>query len=788
MKNTGNLQLAFILISFAIVTGCNTTRNVPENEYLLKKNIVKINRQTSGEKDIPFGTDDIYTLIEQQPNDKFLGTLKIGLWFNSFTGKGKETKLKSWLNEKLGHNPVILQDNKIDRSIGQINLFLQNNGFFNSSINTEITRKRKKAIVEYEVTLAKPYRINDIEYKIFDSTINNIVTEHIRESFVEKGAIYNAELLDDERYRIASLLRNEGYYFFAPELVYFEVDSAYDNHTLKISTNIQPSGIPGDSLQSSLPERSFRKYHLNQISIDPAFNPVKTDTSSMKRISDTTGIKGKGNFSIYYRNKLKIRPKILRKSVFLEPSALYSEIDEKRTYRQLSGFPLFAFTSLNFREANPTDNKNGSTKNYVNCFIELTRRPVQSFSIEAEGTTSGSLLGVAGNLVYRNLNIFRGGEVLSLKLTGGVEWQAGGNNNDAVLLFFNTVQTGAEASIDLPKFLSPFRITGSKKAIRPRTTIKTGINYQNRPGYERYVTNGSYGFSWQKNAFIGHSFIPLEINSVSIFPDSAFLKRLEDLNDQRLLNQYTDHFIMSAKYTYIFNNQERNKVQDFTFFRWNIESAGNILNALSSLTSAPKNENGEHTVWNIPFAQYARTNFDFRYYFALSEDHTLVYRNLLGIGIPFGNSSSLPFEKGFYAGGSNDMRGWNYRSLGPGAYRDTLSDNFERMGDIILEANLEYRFPLYKWFNGAIFTDIGNIWLLDPSDVIPGGEFKFNTFYRQLAINGGVGLRLNLNFFIFRIDAATPLRDPSYPTGNRWQFNNLRLKNVVWNFGIGYPF
>ena len=789
MKNTGILHLALLLISVAVITGCNTTRRVPENEYLLRKNVVHINSESAGEKDLPFGTDDLYELLEQQPNDRLLGSLKIGLWANSYAAKGKSNWFKRWLDKSIGQDPVILQVNKIDRSLGQLNLFLENNGFFNSKIDTEILRKNKKATVEYHVELAPPYRISDIEYEIFDSTIRNIVIQHQQESLIEKGAIYNAENLDDERYRISSLLRNEGYYYFAPELVFFEVDSAFGNHTLKIYPNIQPSGIPGDTLETRLPDRSFQKYHLNRISIDPDFNPVRTDTSRMRKIVDTSDVSGAGDLTIYYRHKLKIRPQVLKRSIFLNPSNLYREQDEKRTYRQLSSFPLFAFTSLNFREVYGANNHQlDSTRNLVNCFIELTRRPVQSFSVEAEGTTSGSLLGVAGNLVYRNLNIFRGGEVLSLKLTGGVEWQAGGSSNDEVFLFFNTVQTGAEASIDIPKFLLPFGNSRTRNVLEPKTTLKTGVNYQNRPDYERYVTNGSFGYSWRKNAFVSHSFIPLEINSVSIFPDSSFLQRLEDLNDQRLLNQYTDHFIMSAKYTYVYNNQERNKVQDFTFFRWNIESAGNLLNAMSNLTSAHRSESGEYTVWNIPFAQYARTDVDFRYYFALSEDNTLVYRNLLGIGIPYGNSSSLPFEKGFYAGGSNDMRGWNYRTLGPGGFQDSLSDDFERMGDVILEANLEYRFPVYKWFKGAVFTDIGNIWLLEPSDVVPDGEFRFDRFYRELAIDGGVGLRLDLTFFIFRIDAAIPLRDPSYAAGSRWQFDNLGIRKVIWNFGIGYPF
>jgi hypothetical protein len=314
------------------------------------------------------------------------------------------------------------------------------------------------------------------------------------------------------------------------------------------------------------------------------------------------------------------------------------------------------------------------------------------------------------------------------------------------------------------------------------------VSYQNRPDYERYITNGSFGYRWAAKEFTNHVLTPLEINSVSIFPDSAFVNRLEELNDQRLLNQYTDHFIMSANYTYIFNNQQLNQVKNFTFFRWNIESAGNVLSAASRLTNAPKNEDGYYSVWNIPFSQYLRSDIDFRYYWALRKDYTLVYRNLVGVGVPYGNSDVLPFEKGFYAGGSNSMRGWNYRTLGPGSFVDTLAENFERMGDLTIQANLEYRFPIYKWFQGALFTDIGNIWLLNENESYNGGQFQLKNFISELAIDAGFGLRLDLSFFIFRIDAATPFRDPSYPLGQRWRFDKMQLKNVVWNFGIGYPF
>jgi outer membrane protein assembly factor BamA len=776
------------MAAMAFFTGCNITRNVPDGEYLLQSNKVTINKKASGVHDPEIGTDDLYSLIQQQSNDKILGIAKIGLWVNSFTSKGKQTRIKKWLSKSVGQEPVILEEIQVQRSLDMMNLFLNSNGYFNSELTTQISHHKKKATVEYQVKLARPYRINDIEYSISDSSIRHIILQDSANSLLKTGNIYKASDLDDERYRISSLLRNEGYYYFAPEYVYYEIDSAFRNNSFKIYTNIQQDNAPGDSAFIDSPPGALQKYYLNEVSVNPDFNPIRTDTSNMQVITDTTGVTGPGKFNIFYRNKLKIRPQVLERSVFMKPSTLYSEKIENKTYRQLSGFPLFSFTSFNFSAAPDVTDPENPDRKYINCFIELTRRPVQSFSVETEGTTSGSKLGLAGNLVYRNLNIFSGAEVLRIKLTGGVEWQAGNSSDERVLLFFNTVQTGAEATLDFPKFLFPFAQNRTSRTLRPRTTIQTGVNYQNRPDYERYITNASFGYNWLSNSFVSHSLTPIEVNSVSIFPDSAFLIRLEELNDQRLLNQYTDHFIMSAKYSYTFNNQERNKVQNFMYFRWNIETAGNVLGLARNLANEPKSENGEYTVWNIPFAQYARTNIDFRYYFALRDEHTLVYRNLVGVGIPYGNSSVLPFEKGFYAGGSNDMRGWNYRSLGPGSFADSLDNNFEKMGDVILEANFEYRFPVYKWFKGALFTDIGNVWLLNSSENYPGGKFNFDDIINEFAIDAGVGFRLDLTFFIFRIDAAIPLRDPANSPGNRWQFDNLKLKNVVWNFGIGYPF
>ena len=780
--------IPLLLTTLALLTGCNTTHNIAEGEFLLDKNSIALDKTNTGLKELNFESDDLYGIIQQKPNKKLLGIMRPRVWVNSFANKGKQTKFKKWLNKTLGTEPVIYDPYSADRSADKMAQYLNNYGFFNSQVTPEVTEKDKKARVKYNIKLTRPYTIKNIYYKIQDSVLRNFVINNEDNYSIKKLNIYNAKLLDDDRYVITRYLRDNGYFYFSPEFIYYEVDSTFNNHDLDIYLNIEQVQMASDTNPATIIKQNHQRFFINQVSINPNFDPLRTDTSKMLVYRNPDTNNGINHFLFYYRDKLKIRPKAIRNSIFLEPLKLYSGISEKNTYKQLSSLPLYGYTSMEFRQVEKNSILSDTSKKFINCAINLTRRPVQSFSIETEGTTSGGQLGVAGNFVYQNLNIFRGGEVLTIKFTGGVEWQQGGQAENDVFLFFNTFETGAEASVDFPKFLLPVSQDRLPKLLRPRTTIRTGFNYQIRPDYERYVTNLSFGYNWRAKEFISHSLIPADLNSVSIFPDSAFIRKIDELNDPRLKNQYTDHFIMAVKYSYIFNNQQRNKVKDFVYFRWNVETAGNLIGLINNVSNTPKNENGERTIFTIPYAQYVRTNIDFRYYFALDDENTFVYRNLFGIGLPYGNSSALPFEKGFYAGGASDMRGWRYRTLGPGSFTDTSGSYFERMGDIILQANLEYRFPVYSFLKGAIFVDFGNIWLLNSSTTFPGGKFEFDKFLGEIAINGGIGARLDFSFFIFRIDAAAPFKNPAYPAGERWRINNLKLKDVIWNFGIGYPF
>ena len=355
--------------------------------------------------------------------------------------------------------------------------------------------------------------------------------------------------------------------------------------------------------------------------------------------------------------------------------------------------------------------------------------------------------------------------------------------------FFNVIELGIDAGITFPQFLFPIKPEAISKRLKPKTTVSIGYNYQHQQHYDRHISNITFGYAWNQNDKIKHKLNPIEISLVKVFTDAYFDSVMESEQDNRLKNQYTDHMVAGLKYTFTYSNQQPTKIKDFVYIRANFETGGNLLYLCNKLFNTVKPSGGAYQVFGLPYAQYARPDIDFRYYSVFPDKFSLVYRLYGGIGIPYGNVNLLPFEKAFFAGGANGMRGWKMYTLGPGSYStENSSATFNQIGDIQLEANIEYRFPVYHWIRGAVFVDAGNIWLLQDSKDLPGGKFKFPDFIGQIAMDAGFGLRLDFDFFIFRLDPTIRVRVPSYPEHERWYFDKMQLKDIVWNFGIGYPF
>ena len=297
----------------------------------------------------------------------------------------------------------------------------------------------------------------------------------------------------------------------------------------------------------------------------------------------------------------------------------------------------------------------------------------------------------------------------------------------------------------------------------------------------------SFGYNWRSTNTLEHFLTPINLNTVKVLPSKIFAFLLDLETNQRIKDQYTDHLIFGLNYALIFNNQNVKKSNDFFYLKFDIETSGNLLSLFNN-TPLITESNNYHEIIGIRYAQYVKFQFDIRFYHYFRSHNVLAMRLMYGQGIAYGNSVDMPFEKSFYAGGANGMRGWHFRGLGPGEFNNSYGYDMEHIGDLQIESNIEYRFPIYGMLKGAIFSDLGNIWTLSDNQSFPGGQFKFDKFYKQLALDAGFGIRLDFSFFLIRLDVAAPLCDPAYPEANRWRISKLQWDDVVWNFGIGYPF
>jgi outer membrane protein assembly factor BamA len=393
---------------------------------------------------------------------------------------------------------------------------------------------------------------------------------------------------------------------------------------------------------------------------------------------------------------------------------------------------------------------------------------------------------MVGNIVYQDNNLFRGAELLRIKLKGALEaqnvWGDFYSKNHSSYQPFNTYEYGTEASIIFPKFFFPINQEKVSKYANPKTNITVGLNYQARKDYTRYISNFNFGYDWREGSNKRHLLSLLDMNFVKVMQiDSTFYNYLINNYSRQILNSYQNHMTFGPKYSYIYNDQIYNKIKNFNYFRFNIELSG--INWIFN--------NLEYKLFNIAYSQYWKFDLDYRHYFYFNQDNILVIRSIFGLGAPQNNSKILPFEKSFYGGGANDIRAWKLRTLGPGGFSDNISGNFDKTGDIMIEQNIEYRFPLYKFLKGAMFIDAGNVWLINKDENRINGEFDIKNPSRiidEFAIGGGIGARFDFKFFIIRLDAAIPLRDPAINSRTKWVLPQTTINKIVFNLGIGYPF
>lgn len=767
----------FIFFSAVIfLSACSAVKKLNESDHLLNKNIIKI--------DLSELREQASSIIKQKPNRKILGVFRFHLGIYNLANTGKETKFKNWVKRTIGEAPVLLDTMLTEKSREQLEIFMQNKGYFKATVTDSIIYKpRKKANVEYVIKSGSPYLIRNIRYQIADEAMEKIVMADTANNLIKRGNNCDQGVMQKERDRINTVLKNKGYYFFNQQYISFSLDTNLQSYQADVYLLIsKETSNPQDDTVSVKTGLPFQPYTIRKVYIQTDYDPIgKHDL-----VPHDSLISGDYTF-MYSTLGLLYKPGLLLRHVFIKPGAIFRQADLEETYRHLQDLENFKFINIKYSLAKDT----ALTAHQLNCDILLTPSARHDYKLEGQVTYSGGNYGGAGIVSYRNKNTFKGSELFEFRIKGGLEKQIliadTTLESQTHIPFFNTYEIGPEISLAIPRFLIPFHLSKEYVYSNPTTNFTSAYNVQQRLEFKRTLANLSYSYSWKQSARIRHFVYPAEISFVKVFKTPAFRKKLDDFNDAALSNIYKDQLITNGRYAIIYNNQDLYKSRSHTYIKLNLEFAGNSIWAVNRIQKRTP-ENGENfTIFSVPFTQYFRPDIDVRYYQVFSRASQLVYRVAGGIGLAYENSSVMPFEKSFYAGGANDLRAWKARRLGPGSYSN--NEQFEKTGELKLNGNLEYRFDIFRKLKGATFIDAGNIWLVKPDDARPGAEFKRSTFADQIAIGGGIGLRFDFTFFIIRLDAAQKLKDPSKEPGDRWVIAKNKLKgDTQINFGIGYPF
>lgn len=740
--------------------------------------------------------EELESIIKQKPNKRILGVLRFHLSVYNLADNGKDTKVRNYFKNTIGEKPVIIDSMLTLKSNKQLQLYMFKKGYFNASVKDSTVYHKKKAYVTYKITPQTPYKINQTFYEIAGASIRSNVLPDTLNSKIKSGDNYDEDVLSDERDRITRMLKNSGFYDFSSDFIHYAVDSNLNNHKVNVYLKIYNPPSADTSITVE-----HRKHYIHKIYVIPNYDS-KNPRATYK---DTLYYNG---YYFLYNNDLIFRPSIIAQHTFIKEKELYQLRNVEETYKKLNDLKAFRVNNILFAE-------NKSIKGeypFLDCYIYLSPFTKQSFTTEVEGISRAGTgqLGTAANLVYINRNLFDGAENLEVKLRGGIEFQPSITdvNNQSItgttFNSFNTQEWGPEINLLIPQFLLPIKPERFSKYFTPKTKITAIYNFQENLDFKRQIFNLSYGYTWQETATKRHFFNPAEINLVNINQKTSLSRFLEAIPNPFIRNSYISHITAGGRYTFLYNNQDLKKSRNFVFFRGSVEGAGNILYLLHEATNQPKDSLNRYLIFNTPFAHYVKTDYDFRNYFAVNDHQRMVARIAFGFGIPLKNLNVLPIEKSYFGGGSNGIRAWVARSLGPGAYDDTTGINAIRLGDMNIEGNLEYRFDLIKFLKGALFLDAGNIWILKPDPLRPNAEFKVDQFLSQMALGGGAGMRFDFNFFVFRLDIGNKIYDPSLKPEDKWVFrkifdhvwkeefarthNNFKYRFTTINFGIGYPF
>ena len=743
-----------LLLHFVVLLGgCHTSRLIPENEYLLTGT-----RITSEGKHI--GTEELQAYMPQHPNNKWFSIFKVPLGIYSLSGRDSTKRFNRFLRH-LGEAPVIYDRVRSMQACDNMQLSIRNMGYLNAEVILQEKAKRNKMNITYHIIPHQRYYVRDFRLTVQDDALGHVLDSLHYQPFANrevdrKGKPYSVNSLESERGRLYDLLVENGFYKFNKEYVHFRVDTTVGRQMADVEMIVRQAQGNADST-----DLSHHRYHIGNISYEfPLEKPF-------------------------------LRPKILRNATAISKGQLFRESDMSETYARMTR--LSAVLATNVQEQERAD---GSDT--LDVRISLTPNKPNSFSAELEGTNSAGDFGAAASLTYQNRNIFRGSELFNLKLRGAFEAIKGLSGYADQ----NFIEYSIETGLTFPDFKFPFLRPAFRRNAQATTEVNLAFDSQDRPEFHRRVLTGVLRYRWtRKNRQLQHRFDLLDLNYV-FMPWISNTFREKYLSDPQNRNailkyNYENLFIMNWSYHLVYNSRPlgasaSNYGTNAYTLRLGIETAGNLLYAISNATGAKRHDEGQFKYFDIAYAQYAKFDVSFSKSFLINKNNSLAMHAGLGIAFPYGNSTILPYEKRYFSGGANSVRGWSVRELGPGSFQgsDGNIDFINQTGDIKLDLNVEYRTHLFWKFDGAAFIDAGNIWTIRDYKDQPGGQFQFGEFWRQIAVSYGLGLRLNFNYFILRLDGGMKAIHPAY-TDNRRHYPIAHpsfKRDFTFHFAVGMPF
>lgn len=788
---TKTLRILGSVLAVLLLWACSATKHIPEGEYLLDD--VSISIEDGAEVD----RAELYNFLRQTPNHKVLGFAKLSLATYSLSGRDSTRWYNRWLR-RAGQAPVIYDSELAEASRNQLLQALVNNGYMDAVVELDSfpDAAGKRMDLEFHIKAGEPHRIRSIGYNVADTAIRSIVVAGRNRSVLEQGMLFDRNILDEERARITRDLRNAGYYRFNREYINFTADTVAGSKEIGLTVNIHnPVANKLSVSKGNLEELALamadslllenglhHRYEINRVIFD-----VESGNSGEK--ADT--VMYNGTMFLYGKDHY-LRPGLLDEMCHINSGSPYSSTAVDRTYEALGRLAIVKFINIEMVPAGHT----GDT-GLLDAVIHLSRNKKQSISVELEGTNSEGDLGFGAGLTYQHRNLTKNSELLTAKFRASYESLSG---NFEGLINKRYTEYAGEVGITFPKFECPFLSKGFKQRRLASTEFALSFNYQERPEYTRIIAGAAWRWKWQQQRqdfSRRYTFDLVDINYVRL-PKStlSFIDQIAPSNPL-LRYSYEDHFIMRMGYTYSHTNRRlpgatvgKPMLQpSVSSFRVSTEIAGNLLYAISSAIGQKKSD-GVYKVLGIQYAQYVKGDMDYTYTRIFTGRSSLSGHVGFGLAYPYGNSSMVPFEKRFYAGGANGVRGWGVRTLGPGSYdsKNSVTDFINQCGDIRLDLSLEYRARLFWVLEGALFIDAGNIWTIKDYPTQPGGMFKFDKFYKEIAASYGIGLRLDFTYFLLRLDLGMKAHNPAM-NQERWPIIHPKWsRDANFHFAVGYPF